>query len=190
MSDLTVEKYERNGLEVEIYYDDMAENPLDWETADERESNVKFALKHNRYNLPFEIDDDLDEYSNWTDFAKANTSGGWVYKFVRWYEHSGIAVSLRDDEGGAVWDAGIAGVIIGQTDEDINRYFEPWKNYIEGEVYGYTITNPRTGELIDSCCGFYGADDVKQCANGEADSFEWPHEAAYAKNASVIHGGR
>lgn len=195
MSDYTVETFEHNCLSIEIWQDDNPENPLDWATPDDRQGRVTFALKHNRYDLPFEIDADTDDYNSWTELAEAVTSkgaelAGYNYKFVRWYEHSGISVSLRDDESGRDWDAGIAGVVFAETSDDIDREFQTWAQYIEGEVYGFTIENPRNGEVVDACGGYYGIDDVKSAAEAAADEFEHPHDAAYAKNATIIHGSK
>ncbi len=72
-----------------------------------------------------------------------------VYKFVRWYEHSGVVVSLRDDDHVSDWDAGIAGVIYGETTDDIEFAFEEWKDYIEGNIF-YIVVKDPDGEVIDS----------------------------------------
>ena len=185
MEDVTI-----NGLTIKIDYDQYAENPLDMMSAEER--GVYFALRNPRYDLPWEIDAIQGDYRSWTDLAeslvaKDQEMEGKVYKFVHWYEHSGIAVSLHDDEKYGGWDAAIVGVIFGETTEEIEMHFGPWKNYIEGDVYEYTIENPKNGELIDSCSGFYGYEDVYQCAKAEALAFVWPSDAAYAFNASKVH---
>lgn len=105
------------------------------------------------------------------------------------YEHSGLALYLSAPGGGcdsfdtsmlgwavlekedflrvgldsAAWGAEKAKEII--TDE-----FNVYSQYINGDVYGYTLydmENEDEPEEIDSCWGFFGADVVK---NGIADS--------------------
>lgn len=159
------------GYTITLEYDQDADNPLMWRTPKER--RAWYALRHRRYSLPFEIDANPDDYHAWAELAAAVTApggelAGKVYQFVRWYEHSGIAVSLRDDEGGQDWDAGIAGVVFGTTRAAILASFTVWKAYTEGEVYALTITAPD-GNEVDSLCGLYGYDEALGCARWTID---------------------
>jgi hypothetical protein len=186
--DETIETYERNGCTIKIFHDnDGADNPLSWTTPDER--GATFALKHNRYDLPFEIDNagDLDEYKNWTEFAESNApSNQPLFKFVQWYEHSGISVSLRDEESTTDrFDAGIAGVIFGEDEDAIKGAFNDWKQYTEGEVYGFTLTD-ADGDDVDSMWGFYGLDYCKSEANEMADAYKTPRKPERTR-ASRLH---
>lgn len=164
------ESIEYKGYKITIENDpDYMDTPLDWTTPEER--GATFALKHNRYELPFELDpkynDDGDDivdlalYNSWTEFAEACAPEDQkCYKFVRWYEHSGIAVSLRDDESGRDWDAGIAGVIFGRTTEDIENAFSDWKPFVEGDLWSVFVTD-QDGEQIDSLSGIAGYDQAE-----------------------------
>jgi hypothetical protein len=185
-----ISEYQRNGLTVAIHNDDYPEDPTEWALPSERQ--VYYALKHNSYRLPWEIDADTADYSSYAELAEAVTGKGgelegYNYKFVRWYEHSGVSLSLRDGDQYGDWDAGCAGVIFAQTTKEIEANFADYAAYIEGDVYGYIITNPKDGEIIDSCSGFYGYDYVESEANAIADAYVWPHEAAYAKKAQRYH---
>jgi hypothetical protein len=191
-----------NGYTISIDYDTETENPLDWTTPTDRLGNVHFALKHNRYDLPFEIDADMDDYNSWTELANAVTAkggelAGYNFKFVRWYEHSGIAVSLRDNEDGHDWDAGIAGVVFGKTTDDIEAAFDLWKKYVEGDVYMLTVDAPD-GITIESIGGMFGYDETLEEGQRIADEHAKMSPADRARiygrvtgdNANVIHGGK
>lgn len=157
-----------NGYTVTLAYDQEADDPLTWATPEGR--RTWFALRHKRYSLPFEIDADPDDYHSWTELAAAysRTHGDMPYKFVRWYEHSGIAVSLQADDGGRDWDAGIAGVIFGNTIASIKASFAVWQAYVAADVYTLTITAPD-GTEVDSLCGLYGYDEALGCARWVID---------------------
>lgn len=129
------------------------ESPLEWTTPDER--GVWFVMSHKRYDLPNELGVDFGSYENWQELAEAEAKAMQVYKFVRWYEHGGIAVSLTDEPNSSDWDAGIVGVIIGNSLEDIEGEFATWKCYIEGDIWNVSILD-ENGEYIDGCSGFYG----------------------------------
>lgn len=150
------------GYTITLEYDPDAENPLTWTTPEER--RAWYALSHRRYTLPYEIDADTDDYHGWAELAAAVTSPdgelpGKVYRFVRWYEHSGVAVSLLSTDQFGGWDVGCAGVIFGDTLDDIDASFVSWQAYVEGEVYRVCITAPD-GNEVDSLAGLYGYDDA------------------------------
>jgi len=169
------------GYTIRLAYDQDASNPLDWTTPEGR--GTWFVLQHRRYALPCEIDVDFDQYESWTELAEG-MSHGRRYQFVRWYEHSGVVVSLRDDEGGQDWDAGIAGVIFGSTAAAIQASFAVWKPYVEGEVYALTITAPDTNE-VDCLVGLYGYDEAMGCARWVIDT-----DATLSGTARIRHYGR
>lgn len=150
-----METIEYKGYTIKIDYDDdLIESPLEWTTPEERGS--WFVLYHRHYNLPLEIDVNLNDYTSWTDVANNHPEiKNKPVKFVRWFEHSGVAVSLRDDESGTNWDAGIVGIIVGETTEHIESAFNEWKMYIEGDIYNYTVTDIQ-GKHVDSLGGIFG----------------------------------
>lgn len=150
------------GYTVTLEYDQDADNPLDWTTPEER--HAWYALRHRRYNVPFEIGADPDDYQGWAELAKAVTApggelAGKQYQFVRWYEHSGIAVDLLDTDQFAGWDVGCAGVIFGDALDDIKASFVDWRAYVEGEVYTVRVTAPD-GNEVDSLGGLFGYDEA------------------------------
>lgn len=163
---------EYKGYAITLAHDVDADNPLAFTAPEER--RTWYALRHRRYALPFEINADTDDYHSWTELARAVTApdgelAGKVYQFVHWYEHSGTAVSLRDDEGGRDWDAGIAGVVFGDSRAAIRASFAAWKAYVEGDVYLVRVTAPD-GNGVDSLCGLYGYDEAMGCARWAIDA--------------------
>lgn len=159
---MTVVQEEYRGFCICLEQDVYAEDPLAWTTPAER--SAWFALSHRRYSLPYEIDTPNDEYESWTALARAVTVpggelAGKVYQFVHWYEHSGIAVSLRDDETGQGWDAGIAGVVFGDSTDAIAEAFADWQAYTEGEVYHLVIQAPD-GIEVENIRGMDGYENA------------------------------
>lgn len=185
-----------NGYKITIEQDMADDNPVEWTSPEDRRAT--FALKHERYDLPFELDQkyddngddivDLDLYKSWTEFAEACAPEDQkCYKFVRWYEHSGISVSLRDDESGRDWDAGIAGVIFGTDTDAIESAFTEWQFYVQGEIYSVMVEDPE-GEMVDSLGCIYGYDQAE--AEGEAIvnyALSQPRSGHKPKSASSYH---
>lgn len=187
------EKYERNGLEITIHLDFDPESPRDWD-------NVGTMIcSHRRYILGDE-QFDAEEYEGWDDLKKhlQKDRGAKIILPLALYDHSGITMYIGTGGG---WDSGQVGFIY-CTQEDIDKGWdgdkeaaerclraevETYDQYLTGDVYGFTITNPKTGEELDSCWGFYGLEYVQEEANSIADNFVHPHEAAYAKHAGAMH---
>ena len=89
------------------------------------------------------------------------------------YEHGGIVYSLTGEGHQCQWDTARGGAILGITecDEPINvaRYLlKEINEYVNGEVYWYAIED-GDGNLLDSCGGFVGAEDVIYEVNGALD---------------------
>jgi hypothetical protein len=93
------------------------------------------------------------------------------------YDHSGISMSTsRGWPYNCPWDAGQVGFIYvskeklkaeGLADRDpyaiLKQEVTTYDQYLSGDVYSYTITDPDDG-TVDGCCGFYGSDYVKEQA--------------------------
>ena len=142
-------------LHYKITQSEYTENPLDWTTPGER--GAWFVMSHKRYSLPNELDVDFEEYDSWNELAEKASDK--PYMFVRWYEHSGISVQLRDNPDGQDWDAGIVGVIFGNTTEDIKREFASWSCYIEGDIWDVEVLdeNDTIVDYSGACeLGIYG----------------------------------
>lgn len=99
------------------------------------------------------------------------------------YEHSGIElyVGTPKDHFDGKWDCSFIGFIIADKNslkEVFESYYpnEIWfregekilideinilSSYLNGDVFGYILTDKDTGEEIDSCYGFYGVNGLK-----------------------------
>lgn len=194
MSDIAKE-YERNGLDVKIFYDTDPESPREWD-------NVGTMIcSHRNYTLGDE-QFNSDEYEGWDDLEKYLTEErkAVIVFPLGLYDHSGITMYIGNSHDR--WDGGQVGFIYCTQKEIDNEWdgdkekaekylrgeVETYDQYLTGDVYGFSVTNPRNGEEIDSCWGFYGHKYVEEEANSIADNFVHPHDAAYAKNATVVHG--
>ena len=94
---------------------------------------------------------------------------------------------MQDSDNCGGWDSGCAGVIFGKTLESINQEFEPYAAFISGNVYGFNITDARTGDLLDSCWGYYTLEHCQEDAQASAESIETPNPAKYAPIAQELH---
>lgn len=192
----TYEIYERNGLEVKIYYDTDPESPREWDNFG------TMICAHRSYNLGDE-QANFSDYHSWEhikDELLIEERKAVIILPLGLYDHSGITMYVGDQHDR--WDGGQVGFIY-CTQEDIDREFDGNKEkaesclrgevktydmYLTGDVYGFVVTNPKNDEEVDSCWGFYGTESVIEEANSSADNFVHPHDAAYAKNARIIHG--
>lgn len=174
------------GYSIRLDYETEPSNPLDWSTAEER--GAWFLLKHNRYNLPWENNGiEIDDFNSWTELGESLNK---PYRLVRWYEHSGISVSLHDSEAGARdWDAGIVGIIYGDTTDDINAAFKAWKTYIEGDVYYITVKDMYGNEIEDSGLGdVFGYDGALEEARMMIDDHIKQYQPSHnAVSARALH---
>lgn len=190
--------YERNGLDVSIYYDTDPQSPREWDNLG------TMICSHKRYTLGDE-QFDPDEYDGWEDLKKhlfAERDAGWILP-LRLSDHSGLTMRIGDDSD---WDSGQVGFIfvtqkkleeeygtIGDLEIEkaiavLEAEVKVYSQYLEGDVYGIKVTNPADGEVIESCWGYFGIEEAQEEANILADSFVHPNQAKYAKKASELHG--
>lgn len=82
------------------------------------------------------------------------------------YDHGDLSISVGSY--GCPWDSGKVGFIyVGRESREyddlaagLTAEVEVYDQYLQGDVWGYTIENPA-GDVIYSCWGFYGFDDCK-----------------------------
>lgn len=166
---------------LEILPDDSPENPRTWDDLS------RIACWHRRYRLG-----DTHDFCDPQAFNKAVHAGNAVILPLYLLDHSGLTLSTDpavfracDPQG---WDWGQIGYTYARhadirtgygvprvtrriRDEVINHLcamVRVYTQYLRGEVYGFLLTDRATGEVLDSCWGFYGADVV---ASGMADHF-------------------
>lgn len=158
---------------VKILHDPDPQDPREW-----NEGSVMTCF-HRSYSLG-----DKHDFCDPEELAEYLESSEDVYRLpLYFYNHSGITISTKPS--GDRWDSGEVGriyitkanavniwglnpdaddfeaAIINNLESEVKTY----NQYITGDVYGFTITDPD-GEEVDSCWGFYG-DDFRN--NGMTD---------------------
>jgi len=107
-----------------------------------------------------------------------------VYPITK-YEHSGVVYSLGTAHGFDNSNNGFyiitdksqkeTGTLKKDWEKVIKDELETYNAYANGEVYGFTATDPETGEEIGSCWGYYDSDHetngLLEMAKGEIDHY-------------------
>ncbi len=161
MSDL-IKQYELKGYKLNIYRDEEPFSPR------EDDNQTTMVCFHSRYSLGDSHDITDVEEANKVENHKDNIS---LPLYL--YDHSGI--TMRTSPFSCKWDSGKVGFIyISRKDarkmlgckkltkkrvetviDILESEVEVYDNYLCGDVYTYEIID-KDGEIIDSCCGFYG----------------------------------
>ena len=111
------------------------------------------------------------DYQNYeADFDRADYPEVEHWYVLDVYEHGGIRYSLYGEGQQCPWDTARGGAILGITECDnpdiVARYLLKGINeYANGEVYWYPIEDGH-GNLLDSCGGFIGQEDIIHEVNG------------------------
>lgn len=118
-------------------------NPLEW--TEPTDGRGYYVMAHNRYNVPKEIDIDFDDFENWAEAAEeAKKLSGFKepqVEYIRWYEHSGVAISLVSTPNIGGWDSGCAGFVVYEKEDTdyATGAFQEYAAYVAGDVYGVEI---------------------------------------------------
>lgn len=187
---MALDTQEINGFRVEI---DQDQDPMS--PRDDDSPGARLVMWGKNYDFPNDAGIDIGSYYGWAAIEQMLqerddvlvTAPIWVY------DHSGIAFKTGertypfDDR----WDSAQCGVAYVDrktwadcmgtewTGSDEQRQqalkliagdVETYGQYVNGEVYGYTVTDPADGEVVDSCWGFYGWDYVVAEATAAAEN--------------------
>ena len=151
---MTAQEITVENITVEIFYDQFADSPREWD------NSTKFVMFHKRYNLPNEIGIDHNDYSSWSEMQEAlqeKYKHGWA---VFMYDHSGVTLSLS--AFGDRWDSGQVGFIVSNegTPEEAYKWatseLKTFSHYMNGEMFGVSVFEDT--ELVDTNLGYYGYD--------------------------------
>ena len=162
----------KENLTLTISYDDCAESSREWDNLG------TMICEHNRYSLGDNHDLDFSECASWEDHEKVikeEFGRDCIMLPLYLYDHS--AITMNTTGFSCNWDSGRVGTIVVSRDK-VRKEFnkkrvspklknqilkilesevETYDQYLTGEVFSYSIEN-ENGEVIDSCCGFYGED--------------------------------
>lgn len=151
--------------EFNLFYDDGASYLLG-EQFDNR-GKVTFISNHRNYSNEGEL-----KHLTIDQVIQGDIPEGYKIQRVFGYIHSNISLSLAPFS--CPWDSGTFGFIVfeegefGVNDRGLNGFVKAWDALLNGEVYGFTITE-TTGcehcgnqqeEEISACWGFYGFDNL------------------------------
>lgn len=147
---------------------------------------------HKNTELDYDKVENMSQSESWAEFEKIN----FVIP-VYAYEHGGITIRCKSK--GTGWDSFDSGQLgfTFASYEDIRKNFgrgkthrltsaaikraenclisevDEYDNYLNGNVWGYIITNKETGEELDSCWGFIGEEShCQEEAESAAEHYE------------------
>ena len=157
-----------NGNVLTVKYDECPDSPRNWDNLS------TFVTFESRNYSP-----DKNDFESFQELYEMVQSDKYIYSLVEKYEHSAVSYYRHNGSLRCQWDSGVVGIIF-VSKEDIRKNYnvkrvtkkilekvynvfdgelETYTDYCNGAVYGYVIENME-GEIIDSCWGFYGYDDL------------------------------
>lgn len=181
---MSVEIIEINDtVQVRIEYDPDPESPSQW-------GSLLGEITYNarsRYVLGTEPVD-LDRFE---EIGRKIESGEYIGLPVYAYVHSGATIRAGETNPfSCPWDSGRSGWVYTTREKVLAEYggkrmtkaikeralthlreeVEAFDIYLRGEVYGYVVEHLVDGEWEqrDSCWGYYGLDDVRECGTDAA----------------------
>jgi hypothetical protein len=162
---------DKDGLRIEVNFEEHpAFSPREWDNL------TKMVCLHKRYQLGDDHRYTEDMFSSWGELRDEIERDHDVVAIepIYMYDHSGITISTSPFRSS--WDSGQIGWIfiteerldtMGMKDEHrteerfdkvIDSDIDVYDKYIRGEVYRFTVEDKKTGEILDSCSGFYERD--------------------------------
>lgn len=168
----------RENFKIEIIQDKDSESPREWDNLG------KMICFHSRYNLGDKHDYKHEDYSSWKELENdvCNKKDLAISFPLYLYDHSGITISTTPFS--CHWDSGKVGFIY-ITKERVRKEYnckritskilekvskcllyevEIYDKYIQGDVYGYIITNTLNNEEIDCLWGIFGKEETLEAA--------------------------
>jgi hypothetical protein len=184
-----METIKHGNLTIKVTQDDYPGNPREWDNVG------KMVCWHRRYILgdeqptrsPEEYLADLmagREYKLHGKWVPEDIDRKHVQSYINkhffilplyLYDHSGISMSAAPFN--CPWDSGQVGFIYAERNCDeypdlragLLAEVKTYNQYLTGDIFNYDIED-EDGNVVDSCCGFYGFDDCKQAATEAAES--------------------
>ena len=187
MNETPIKTISYNGKTINIYRDVDAESPREWDNLGTIYSN------HQHYSPDGKSIDELiesvtDDYQNVIPFDKLSEK--YIWKKVWAYIHSGITVKAADSNPfSCPWDSGLFAIIAVDKEKVRKEYsakritkalrekvenvlageIQDLNDFYEGNIVMFTIEN-ETGDVADSCGGFYDIDEAIEEAKSWVDA--------------------
>lgn len=168
---------------LEITYDSDVESPREW-------SNLgKFIAISSRYSSPDDDETFISIVKETSQYATSQENHIALIKKeiedlgdkvlyitpICKYEHSGISYSIGTKHGFDYSNNGFYIVTENtlkqegfeplSSDEEyekrISSEIETYNQWVNGEVYSFVLYD-ENGKVVDSCCGFYAIEDIKE----------------------------
>ena len=174
--DYVIASTELDNRRIIISYDDFDDNPRDM-----NENLGIMACFHRRYDIgdPTHRDENPLEFQEWVTTNKSIAK----YFPIYLYDHSGLTISTQPFNDR--WDSGLLGYIyvtkervrkeygvkkissklLDKVSEILLAEIEEMDCYLRGEVY--CVCTEENEEVVDSICGIYGYDNLKQYLTNE-----------------------
>ena len=136
---------------------------------------------HNRYAFGEETELKSSDFSSWAELESYlyKTEKALIVVPVFLYDHSGLSVNTTGFS--CPWDSGQIGYIYTSKEKIRNEYgckriskklkeqiremlvseIDSYNQYLSGDVYGFSVTDKKSGEEIESCYGFFGTDYIE-----------------------------
>lgn len=159
-----IETITKGDKTLKIYQDECIDSPREWDNLG------KMVLSHKRYNLPNELNIDLEsrgcDLEQLKQFLQIEHKARVLF-IVKGYDHSGLNISVSNEYPfNDYWDSGILGFIIAR-EEDILKEFgdlspitlkkveeilkqevKLYNQYLNGDVYSYTISALKNAIVV------------------------------------------
>lgn len=183
-----INSIEYKGMTIQICYDENAESPREWDNVGTIYSN------HRDYNPDGHKIDEIENEDG--KLVSEELDRRFIWLPVYYYEHSGLTVSTkRDYPYNDRWDSGLFGIIAVEKERLRKEYgwkaitkerreeilrglegeIETFDSYCRGEVYGFVVED-ESEEMVDSCCGYYGDEGMKDAIYDAKDMVEYELE--------------
>ena len=182
------ETFTVNGFTVKLIHDEDRPSPRD-----EEFHGCDMVLDHRHYTLPNDAALSLADFSGWDAVAAHLTAEGALAVQPVWaYEHGGIALTTGERTYPFTdrWDSGQLGVAYITPANWAEAEGHPWTGsdadrrraaaviavavdeygkYLNGECFGYEVTDPADGEVVAESWGLIGYEYAEQAGREAAE---------------------
>ncbi len=188
-----IETFTRSGITCSLFYDDDASSPAEWD-----QLGTMYALSRDSEYVGFQA---RSETHGQAIEAMERRGVAGLVRYLRLmcgiyalpfdvlsHGTSTIREASEKDtycSGYIAADAAsitMTGVPLGKVYDGLRSELDEWRQFFEGDVYGYVVTDAE-GNTLDSCWGFYGFEYAK----GEAVEMLNYHALEAEEDASAAN---